>query len=73
MHFNGTNSYLFVNGAEMIKFKAKDSEITAAPLCIVNISKDFSTSNMKKAGLYETIYNFSVGYGAISVDNILSI
>ena len=73
MHYNGTNSYLFVNGTEMIKFKAKDSEIEAAPLCIVNISKDFWTSNMKKAGLYGTLYNFSVGYGAISVDTILSI
>ena len=27
LHYNGDNSYLFVNGREMIKFKAKDSEI----------------------------------------------
>ena len=37
MHYNGANSYLFVNGAEIYKFKAKDSEIVATPLCLGNI------------------------------------
>ena len=48
LHYNGANSYLFVNGTEIIKFKAKDSEITAYPLCLGNISKDWSVDNMKK-------------------------
>ena len=48
LHYNGANSYLFVNGTEIIKFKAKDSEIVASPLCLGNISKDWSTDNMKK-------------------------
>ena len=39
-HYNGANSYLFVNDTEIIKFKAKDSEIVATPLCLGNISKD---------------------------------
>ena len=42
LHYNGANSYLFVNGTEIIKFKAKDSEISAYPLCLGNISKDWS-------------------------------
>ena len=33
LHYNGANSYLFVNGTEIYKFKAKDSEIVATPLC----------------------------------------
>ena len=45
---NGANSYLFVNGTEIYKFKAKDSEIIATPLCLGNISTDWSTDNMKK-------------------------
>ena len=73
LHYNGTNSYLFVNGVEMIIFKAIDSEIIQSVLCLGNISKDFSTSNVKKIGLYGTVYDFSVDYGAISVDNILNI
>ena len=48
LHYNGANSYLFFNGKEIIKFKAKDSEIVATPLCLENISKDWSVDNMKK-------------------------
>ena len=51
LHYNGDNSYLFVNGTEIYKFKGKDSEIVASPLCLGNISKDFSVDNMKKTGL----------------------
>ena len=48
LHYNGAKSYLFVNGTEIHKFKVKDSEIVASPLCLGNISKDFSVDNMKK-------------------------
>ena len=48
VYYNGANSYLFVNGTEMYKFKAKGSEIVASPLCLGNISKDWPTDNMKK-------------------------
>ena len=47
-HSNGAKSYLFVNGTEIYKFKAKDSEIVASLLCLGNISKDWSADNMKK-------------------------
>ena len=52
------------------KFKAKDSEIVASPLCLGNISKDFS---MKKTGLNGYVYDFSVDYDAVAVDDILDI
>ena len=48
LHYNGTNSYLFVNGEEIVKFKAKDSAIVAVRLRLGNISKDWSVNNMKK-------------------------
>ena len=51
MHCNEANSYLFVNGTEIYKFKAKNSETVASPLCLGNISKDWSRDNMKKQGL----------------------
>ena len=41
LHYDGANSYLFVNGVEIIKFKAKDSEIIPNVLCLGNVSKDF--------------------------------
>ena len=73
LHYNGANSYLFVNGIEIIKFKAKDSEIVAYPLCLGNLSKDFSADNMQKTGLIGSVYDFSVNYNAIAVDEILDI
>ena len=42
-------------------------------LCLGNVSKDFSVSNMKKAGFNGYIYDFSIGYDAINVDDILDI
>ena len=42
LHYNGANSYLFVNDTEIYKFKTKDPEIVAIPLCLGNISKDWS-------------------------------
>ena len=73
LHYNGANSYLFVNGTEIIKFKAKDSEIVATPLCLGNITKEFSEDNTKKTGLNGYVYDFSVDYDAIAVSDILDI
>ena len=67
LHYNGANSYLFVNGTEIIKFKAKDSKIVASPLCLGNISKDWSTDNLLRTGLSGYVYDFSVDYDAIAV------
>ena len=61
------------NGTEIIKFKAKDSEIAATPLCLGNISKDWSVDSMKGTGLNGYVYDFSVDYDAIAVDDILDI
>ena len=73
LHYNGANSYFFVNGTEIHKFKAKDSELVSNNLSLWNVSKDFSASNMKKTGFSGYIYDFSVDYDAIDVDNILDI
>ena len=70
LHYNGANSYLFVNGTEIYKFKAKGSEIVASPLCLGNISKDWATDNMKTTGFTGYVYDFSVDYDDIAVDDI---
>ena len=73
LYYNGANSYLFVNGEEIHKFKAKDSEIIATPSCLGNISKDWSVDNMKETGLNGYVYDFSVDYDAIVISDILEI
>ena len=73
LHYSGANSYLFVNGAEIYKFKAEDSEILVGAICLGNISKDWSVENVKKTGLNGYVYDFSVDYDPISVDDMKDI
>ena len=64
---------MFVNGSEIYKFKAKGSEIVSTPLCSGNISKDWSTDNMKETGFHGYVYDFSIDYDATDVDDIKDI
>ena len=73
LHYNGSNSYLFVNGTEIIKVKEKDSEIVASPICLGNISKDWSTDKMRRTGFTGYVHDFSVYYEATDVDDIIDI
>ena len=73
LHYNGANSYLFVNGKKSRKFTANDLEIVPNNLCLGNVSKYFSASNMKKTGFNGHIYDFSVDYDSIDVGDILDI
>ena len=73
LHYNGVNSYLFVKGTEIYKFKAKDSEIVAVPLCLGNISKDSSVDNMKKTRFNGYVYDFIANFDATDVYDIVNI
>ena len=64
---------MFVNGTEIYKFKRKDSEIVAAPLCLGNISKDWSVDKMKEIVFNGYVYDSSVDFDATDVDDILDI
>ena len=48
LHYNGSNSFLFVNVTKVCQFKAKELEIKDDALCLGNISKDFTINNLKK-------------------------
>ena len=73
LHYNEENSYLFANGTEIYKFKAKDSEILVDPICLGNISKERSVDNMKKTRFTDYVSDFSVDYEANAVDDIKDI
>ena len=61
LYYNGANSCLFVNGLEIYKFKAKGSRIPSTPLCLGNISKDWSTDNIKKkTGFHGYVYDLGL-------------
>ena len=71
LRYNGANSYLLVDGTEIYKFKAKDSEIFLGSVCFGNILKDWSVDNMNRAGFTGYVYDFSVDYdpAAVNVEN----
>ena len=65
LHYNGDNSYLFVNGKQELKIKAKTESLVREKLCIGNLSDKWSTSESEKTELYGNIYDFVVDYEAI--------
>ena len=65
LHYNGDNSYLFANGREELKFKAKDDQLITEKLCLGNLSSEWTTGESEKTRLYENIYDFVVAYKPI--------
>ena len=72
LHYNGDNSYLFVNGKQELKFKAKDDQIVKE-IYLENISDNWSNANAKKTGFYGSMYDFAVDYTEASIGDIYNI
>ena len=72
LHYNGGNSYLFVNNKKVTKFKADNSELIKYPRCLGDLSKYYNRNaqHKKTTELYGNIYDFSVDYRAIPNDKI---
>ena len=65
LHYNGDDSYLFVNGRQELKFKCKTDQLVKEKLCIGNLSDQWTTSESEKTGLYGNIYDSVVNYEQI--------
>ena len=66
LHYNGDNSYLFVNGRQELKFKGRTDQLVKEKLCVGNLSDQWTTSESEKTGVYEKNYDFVVDYEQIS-------
>ena len=55
LHYNGDNSYSFVNGSQELKFKSSVNYLDRNLLCVGNISSDWSLTNGTKTGLYGNV------------------
>ena len=66
LHYNGNESYLFANGVQQLKFKADDSQILNAKLCLGNLSSNWTSANSTNTGLYGKVYDFVVDYEPIN-------
>ena len=65
LHYNGDESYFFVNVRQELKFKAKTDQLVKEKLYIGNLSDQWTTSESEKTGLYGNIYDFVVDYEQI--------
>ena len=73
LHYNGDDSYLFVNGKQELKFKAKGDQIVKEILCLGNISDDWTTANAEKTEFWGEIYDFAVDYTSTNIGDIYNV
>ena len=66
LHYNDNDSYLFVNGKQELKFKAKTDQLVKEDLCIGNLSDQWTTSESERTGLYGNIYDFIMNYEQVA-------
>ena len=70
LHYNGDDSYLFINGKRELKFKAKDDQIIKKISCLGNISDDWTAPNAQKTAFWGEIYDFAVDYTSTNIGDI---
>ena len=68
LHYNGSNSFLFVNATKVYQFKEKNSEIIDYTLCLGNVLKEFTSNNMRLKGV---VTFFSVNFNPIDNSDML--
>ena len=74
LHYNANNSYLFVNGKEILKFKAGNKNINfLIQFCLGSISNGFSANEAREVSLNRNVYEFSVDYNSIDKSDISNI
>ena len=74
LHYNADNSYLFVNGKEILKFKANNRNVNfPTQFCLGNISNGFSITESREVSLNGNVYDFSGDYNSIDKFDILNI
>ena len=74
LHYNGDNSYLFVNKKEIFKFKANYKDVNFPnQVCLGNICNGFHATMSTEVSLGGNVYDFSVDYNAIDKSDILNI
>ena len=74
LHYDSDNSYLFVNGKEICKFKASNKNSNfSSQFCLGSISKKFDYVDSEQVSFKGNVYDFSVDSGAFDKSNILNI
>ena len=73
-HYLADNSYLFVNGKEIFKFKGENKNVNfPTQFCLGSISNGFSATESGEVSLNGNVYDFLVDYSSIDKSDILNI
>ena len=72
LHYNSDKSYLIVNGEEIYNFKALKN-LKAGTLALGILHKNYPDEEVKDVSLYGNVYEFSVDYRALEVEEIKNI
>ena len=73
LHYNADNSYLFVNGKEIFKFKTDNKNVNfPTQFCLGSISNGFSAAESREVSLNRNVYHFSVDYGSTDKSDIFN-
>ena len=73
-HYNADNSYLFLNGKEIVKFKDDNKNVNfPTQFCLGSISNGFRNTESREVSLNENVYDFSVDKSSIDKYDILKI
>ena len=71
LHYNDDNSYLFVNGKKIFKFKANNKNVNfPIPFCLWSISSGVGVTDSRELSLKGNVYDFSVDYSTIDKSDI---
>ena len=74
LHYNGDNSFLFVTGKEIFKFKAINGNvISPTGFRLGSKSNEFGATQPKAVSSKGNLYDFSIDYNATDKSDILSI
>ena len=74
MDYNTDNSYLFVNGKEIFKFRTNNKKFNfRTHFCLGGISNGFTNTESKEVSLYGNAFDFSVDYNSFDKSVILNI
>ena len=72
LHYNGDESYFFVNKTEICKFHLKDN-ISWYNFCLESVSKDLTKGKQSEISLNGNLYDFSVDHSSSKKEEIPNI
>ena len=74
LHYNADNSYLFVDGKEIIKFKAENKNVNfPTQFWLGSTSNGFSATESREVSINGNVYDISFDYNSVNKSDILNI